>query len=130
MVSWNWLDAIPQGDARCRTTNADDTTTIAYKAVTDKLARAKPIPEWDAAIAVEGEFGEWLDKTLGVEDRKDANARLVSAVLGDKSSKLKNEIRLRSALRGRSAGCFFRRELDGWRHPTCRMRRPNREPAP
>ena len=87
MVSWNWLDAIPQGDASCRTRNDDDTTTIAYKAVTDKLARAKPILEWEAEITIEGDFAAWLDKTLGV-DRKDANARLVSAVHGDKSSKL------------------------------------------
>lgn len=87
MVSWDWLEAIPNGDARCRTENADGSTTIAYKAVTEKLAQAKPIAAWDAEFAVEGEFAAWLERTLGI-GKKDANARLVKAVYGGATGKL------------------------------------------
>ncbi|MBX9634027.1 MAG: hypothetical protein K2X44_03515 [Magnetospirillum sp.] len=87
MISWDWLDAIPDSNARCRKQNADSTTTITYKSATEKLAHAKDVAAWDAEVTVEGEFAAWLDKMLGI-GKKDANARLVKAVYGGASGKL------------------------------------------
>lgn len=87
MISWNWLDAIPDSNARCRKANTDGTTTISYKSATEKMAHAKEVAEWDAEVTVGGEFATWLEKTLGI-GKKDANARLVKAVYGGATGKL------------------------------------------
>jgi|GEM_PF-4684014 len=88
MVSWNWLDAIPYSDARCRITSPDgSTTTIAFRSATEKLAVAKPVERWNAEVPVAGDFAAWLERTLGIS-KKDANARLVKAVFGGSNGKL------------------------------------------
>ncbi len=87
MVSWNWLDAIPYSDARCRTENSDNTTTIAFRSATEKLAVAKPVEEWNVEVPVAGDFAAWLERTLGIS-KKDANARLVKAIYGGSNGKL------------------------------------------
>ena len=86
MVSWDWLDAIPDGNARCRTNNLDGSTTIAFCSATEKLAVAKPVEKWGAEVAVAGEFATWLERTLGIS-KKNANAKLVRAVYGGATGK-------------------------------------------
>lgn len=87
MVSWDWLDAIPDGNARCRTVNPDGTTTIAFRSATEKLAVAKPVNKWHAEVPVAGDFAAWLERTLGIS-KKDANPKLVKGVFGGTSGKL------------------------------------------
>jgi len=81
MISWDWLDAIPFGDARLRTMNPDGTTTIEYKSQVEMLATAKPVDAWEAEIAVEGPFAEWVKKTF-CGSRSDADDRLAAASYG------------------------------------------------
>lgn len=88
MVSWDWLDAIPDGDPRCRTSSPDgSSTTIAFRSATEKLAVAKPVEEWKAEVPVEGDFAAWLERTLAIS-KKDANAKLVKGVFGGTSGKM------------------------------------------
>lgn len=88
MVSWNWLDAIPYSDRRCRTTSPDgSSTTIAFRSATEKLAVAKPVEKWNAEVPVAGDFAAWLERTLGIS-KKDANTQLVKAVFGGSYGKL------------------------------------------
>jgi len=88
MVSWDWFDAIPDGDGRCRTSSPDgSSTTIAFRSATEKLAVAKPVEEWNAEVAVAGDFAAWLERTLAIS-KKDANAKLVKGVFGGTGGKL------------------------------------------
>lgn len=88
VVSWDWFDAIPDGDGRCRTSSPDgSSTTIAFRSATEKLAVAKPVEEWKAEVAVTGDFAAWLERTLAIS-KKDANAKLVKAVFGGTGGKL------------------------------------------
>ncbi|MBR9972448.1 hypothetical protein [Magnetospirillum sulfuroxidans] len=88
VVSWDWFDAIPDGDGRCRTSSPDgSSTTIAFRSATEKLAVAKPVDEWKAEVPVAGDFAAWLERTLAIS-KKDANAKLVKAVFGGTGGKL------------------------------------------
>ncbi len=85
-TEWNDLDAVPGGLAEGRKLG-DDAITIQYETAVTKMARPNLKNKgWDVEVGVEGNFADWISKTLGVP-KSSADERLKKAVYGTANHK-------------------------------------------
>lgn len=114
-TEWNDLDAVPGGLAEGRKLG-DDAVTIQYETAVTKMARPNLKNKgWDVEVAVEGDFADWITKTLGVS-KSSADERLKKAVYGTANLK-------RTTLHINATECALF-DSDGAIDPICHFAQP------